>query len=274
MPPPLSLALVDLPAPVTPGSDLFREQIAFARRAGFRAVQLNAAAPGVRPRDLDRSARRALASLLKRSELALSGVDLWIPPEHFLDAAHVDRAAAATLAAIELAADLDRLIVGAVTATAAGDGRVVSTSLPAGVNDAVIAAITERAVDCGARVADYGPAAPTYATPGVIGLGFDPAAALLSGNAASGTNAAGMMTLPPGLITARLTDASSFGRVIPGAHGGRLDMLAYAMSLVAASFRGHVTLDTRGLSEPLHAAVAGKSAWDSVASMHPGARMV
>jgi hypothetical protein len=51
-------------------------------------------------------------------------------------------------------------------------------------------------------------------------------------------------------------------------------MLAYAMSLAAASYRGHVTLDTRGLSDALQAAVAGKSAWDSVALLHPGARLV
>ena len=270
--PPLSLALVDLPAPA--GTDSFREQIAFARRAGYRAVQLNAAAPGVRPRDLDRSARRDLASLLKRSELSLSGVDLWIPPEHFLDPAHVDRAVAATLAALELAADIDRLVIGAVTATAAGDGRVVSISLPDGINDAVITAITERAVDCGARVADYGRAAATHVTPGVIGPGHDPAASLLAASAAPAVNAAGMMTLPTGLIAARLTDASTFGRVVPGAHGGRLDLLAYAMSLTAASYRGNVTLDTRGLPDPLQAAVAGKSAWESIASMHPGARIM
>lgn len=273
-PPPLSLALVDLPAHVPSGGDLLREQLAFAHRSGFRGVQLNAASPGVRPRDLDRSARRDVASLLKRAELVLSGVDLWIPPEHFVDPARMDRAVAATLGAIELAADLDRLIIGTVTANAAGDGRVVCISLPTGVSEAVLATITENASNRGARVADFGAGIKNAGAPGVIGPGFDPAAVLLASPSAPPANAAGMMALPPGVIAARLTDASTFGRVVPGAPGGRLDPLAYAMSLAAASYRGYVTLDTRGLPDPLHAAVAGKAAWESILSTLPGARIV
>src|SRR5690606_31780409 len=38
-----------------------RALIDWARASGFAAVQLNAAAPGIRPRDLDRSGRRDLA---------------------------------------------------------------------------------------------------------------------------------------------------------------------------------------------------------------------
>jgi hypothetical protein len=225
--PPLSLALVDLAVAVPAGSDLFRAQTAFAHGAGYRAVQLNAAAPGLRPRELDRSARRDLAAFLRRHELGISGVDLWIPPEHFADTAQVDRAVAAALAAIEFATDIDRLMVGAVTATTAGDGRAVCLSLPSGVNEAVVAALREKAIACAARVADFGGGVtPGTIVEGVIGPGYDPAAALLAG---ASVNAAGTVKLPAGLIAARLTDANTFGRVAPGASGGRLDVLAYGM---------------------------------------------
>ena len=41
------------------------------------------------------------------------------------------------------------------------------------------------------------------------------------------SGAAGTVKLPPGLVQARLTDAGQFGRVAPGASGGRLDLLSY-----------------------------------------------
>src|SRR5690606_13026801 len=70
-----------------------RAPIEAAAKAGFRAVALDASAAGLRPRDLDRSARRDLAALLRRLELAFAGLDLWIPPEHFASPEHADRAA-------------------------------------------------------------------------------------------------------------------------------------------------------------------------------------
>jgi hypothetical protein len=250
---------VDLPVQVPVGSDLFRAQVGFAHRAGYRAVQLNAAAAGVRPRELDRSARRDLAALLKRSELGFSGIDLWIPPEHFADASRVDRAVGAVQAAIELAADLDRLMVGAVTAGGAGDGRVVCVAFPEKRPESVASAIAARAMECGTRVADFGAGSVVE---GLIGPGFDPAGELLRGS--DGVfSGAGTVRLPPGLVQARLTDAGAFGRVVPGSAGGRLDMLAYAMSLTTANYRGHVVMDVRGLAEPLEGAEQARKAWDA-----------
>lgn len=263
--PPLSLSFVDLPVPVPQGSDLFRAQVAFAHGAGYRGVQLNGAAPGVRARDLDRSARRDVAALLKRSELAFSGIDLWIPAEHFVDATRVDRAVSALEAALELAADLDRLMVGAVTAGGSGDGRVVCVALPDKLPDSVRAAIAARAMDCGTRVADFGAGAIVE---GSIGRGFDPASELLR-NAPGVFSGTGTVKLPADLVNARLSDASAFGRVIPGGHGGRLDLLAYAMSLATANYRGHVIMDARGLADPLDGARAARAAWLAVAEL-PG----
>src|SRR5690606_35381914 len=86
-----------------------RRSIDRLHELGFRFIQLSATHPGLRPRELDQSARRDLLATLRRRERSPAGVDLWIPPEHFADAAQVDRAVAAAIAAIELAADLGRV---------------------------------------------------------------------------------------------------------------------------------------------------------------------
>lgn len=268
-PPPLSLALVDLHTTVPAGSDIFRSQLAFATNTKIRSVQLNAAAPGMRPRELDRSSRRDIASLLKRNELGMSGADLWIPPEHFTDPAHVDRAVAATTAAIELVADLDRLMIGSVTSVRAGDGRVLSVTFPAAIDPGVVSAIAVKAMDCGARVADFGAAAKdeSIVLPPPIGPGFDPATHLVGNPTVNLVNAAGAMTLPRDLVSARLTDASTFGRVVPGAANGRLDVMAYAMTLAMSGYRGGVVVDVRGLRDQAAAAAAARDEWETTGSL-------
>ncbi len=62
----------------------------------------------MRPSDLGSSGRRDLVGYLARSSMALSGLDLWIPVEAFLDDARIERAVDATIEAIDLAADLQR----------------------------------------------------------------------------------------------------------------------------------------------------------------------
>jgi sugar phosphate isomerase/epimerase len=85
-----------------------REALARLSRLGYRGVQLAATDPETRPRDLSPSARRDLAAALARCELACSGIDLFIPPEHFTDGAFAARAFDAARDAIGLAADLGR----------------------------------------------------------------------------------------------------------------------------------------------------------------------
>jgi hypothetical protein len=259
--PPLSLALVELPVDVPAGSDLFRAQVEFAKRAGFRALHLDAAAPGMRARDLGRSARRDVASLIRRSEMVSSGADLWIPSEHFVDAARIDRAVAAVLGAIELVSDLDRLLGGN------GDGRVLCLALPKDVDASVISTVTGKAVDCGARIADFGAAGSV--TPDVIGPGFDPAAHLLANPGATLGKERGLIKLPASLISARLSDAGPLGRVVPGSPGGRLDLLGYGVTLSTSGYRGHVALDVRGLPDQLTATRAAQDIWDRIASPEP-----
>ncbi|MFM1822227.1 MAG: hypothetical protein RI967_493 [Planctomycetota bacterium] len=88
-----------------------REALARLSRLGYRGVQLAATDPETRPRDLSPSARRDLAAALARCELACSGIDLFIPPEHFTDGAFATRAFEAARDAIGLAADLGRATV-------------------------------------------------------------------------------------------------------------------------------------------------------------------
>src|SRR5262245_10456016 len=114
----VSLALVGLEIGGDDPAAKLRAQLTLARTAGCRAVQLNGAAAGLRARELDRSARRDLAATLKRAEVGFSGVDLFVPPEHFGAMAHQDRAVSAVVGAVELAAEISGLI--------GGGGRVVA----------------------------------------------------------------------------------------------------------------------------------------------------
>ncbi len=97
-------------APLAGGAEPLhvRGALAWTSSLGYRGVQLNAADPETRPRELGPSARRDLAATLARLELVASGIDLFIPPAHFLEPATQSRAIDAVLGAIGLAADLSR----------------------------------------------------------------------------------------------------------------------------------------------------------------------
>jgi len=241
VPNPLSISLAglrrdDAAAPWTGGA---RNAIQWGGTLGIRGVQLDATAPGMRARELDRSGRRDVAALLRRMELELTGLDLWLPGEHLLDPAHVDRAAAAVVGAIGLAAEIAPL--------AGAGGRLVSLTLPPKVGPDVLAQIVGEAARQGVRLADH--AWPPRAVEGVgaatVGIGLDPAAVALAGEAI-GDAAARMAER---VVSARLCDLSSAGRVLPGSADGRLDVLAYRVALSLAPGVVPVVVDVRGLSE-------------------------
>ena len=239
---PLSLALVGISSAEI-GVDP-RAQITWAGGAGFNAVQLNAAASTVRPRDLDRSGRRDLAALMRRSGLLSSGVDLFIPPAHVTEPAHADRAIAALLGAISLSAELAGLT---------GGTPIVSTELPRGpAADSAIHTIAEAAQSHGVRIADCAwPPSDRHGPESPIGVGVDPAAIFLvgeSGGEAARDPAAAVSTLRGRLASVRLSDIASSGRVAPGS--GRLDELAYVVAIATSAFRGSLVVDLRGLRRP------------------------
>lgn len=243
--PPLSIALCGLlpSAPSGPGP---REQIPWARTAGFDAVHLNVAAPGVRPRELDRSARRDLAAIIRREGLALSGADLWLPPEHLLTPAHADRALAALTNAIDLIAELSTLVRGI---GARGTRPVLSTLLPPELSADALDILASAAEHAGIRIADHAlpPREPNPRIEPALGIGIDPAAALAAGH----DPAALVSRLADRLASARLSDISRTlggGRVTPGSKDGKLDLLAYAVALTTTQFETFLCVDTRSLS--------------------------
>lgn len=235
----LALAGLSLPAPQT-----LREQLVHAAELGFRAVHLNAAAPDARPRDLGRTARRDIASLLRRSELSLSGVDLWIPAPDYLDAARSSRAVEAAAEAIDFAADLAELTSGRA---------VLCLTLPADAPgaSAVVSELATHAERRGVRLADHQwPviwAAPGGSLP-ALHAGIDPASLLIAGADPS----AEVSRLGPHLACLRLSDLGPGGRVPAGS--GRLDTTSYLVACSLQAHAGPLVVDVRGLADPSKAA--------------------
>lgn len=236
----LSLAGLTGAHALTPGGA--REQITHAAGLGYRAVQLDATAPGVRARDLDRSGWRDLAALLRRLGLGLSGLDLWVPSSHFADPAKTDRAVGAVTQAVELASELSSC-VGAVR-DGTRVGAVVCVTLPENLPAGVRAHVESGANLCGVRIADH--AWPVRATgEGAIGVGFDPAAVILAG--ADPVGELTRLKAPP--WSARLNDLSSAGRIEPGSREGKLDVPAYEAVLITKGYAGFLVVDLRGLAD-------------------------
>lgn len=249
--PPLSLALAAF-RQVAEGLHP-RQQLEWAAAQGFRSVTLDAATPGFRPRELERSGRRDLAALLRRLELGFTGIDLWIPPSHFADPEHTERAVDATLAAIDLTADLAGLNQGE---------RVLSVSLPRDREEiaSVLSTIADHADARSVEIADHAWPPAEGTTPESVRVGIDPAALLLAGdNPAKAAARTGDR-----LAVARLSDASDVGRVAPGGRDGRLNDLAYVVALETAKYARPVVLDCRGIAAPVDAAVRTLAWWAEV----------
>lgn len=109
--------------------------------------------PGFRARELDRSARRDLASASTRYEITYAGLDCLVPSEHLQNPETIDRAVAAITNAIGLAAEL----------------KVprVACSVPSEPDADAIEAIRSAGELNGVQVAAYG-------TPGALGHGAVP----------------------------------------------------------------------------------------------------
>jgi sugar phosphate isomerase/epimerase len=232
----MSLSLAGITEPVTtaPGP---RALIEWAATLGYKAVHLDAALPGIRPRELDRSARRDLASLLRRLQLEFSGLDLWVPPAHFLDPAQQDRAVSAVVGALELASELARLLSGTP---------IVSMALPDKVTPSVLDSLRAAADLHGCTLADH--AWPSHGGDSPLAIGIDPAELL----AARLDPAAEVSRLAAAPVAARLSDYANAGRVTPGK--GQLDVLAYQVALATKGYRGFTVVDLRRVPNQVHAA--------------------
>lgn len=250
---PLAIALAGLREDAAFAGAGPRAPIDAVARLGYRAVILDAAAHGLRPRELDRSARRDLAAALRRMEVAFAGLDLWIPPSHFADPAHADRAAVAVGEALELAADLARGV-------GAGSS-LVSVALPRGLEgdrsalfDGVLSGLLARADKAGATLVDHALPLGACGESDLLGVGIDPASLLLRDADPVG------LTGKHGahVRVARWSDADTVSRIAPSMTGarGRLDWRAYAMTVAAATPAKRLVLDLRGVPEAFASAGA------------------
>jgi sugar phosphate isomerase/epimerase len=236
---PRSLSFAGLvPAAGSPWGATPRAMMEWAAQAGWKSVHLDGAMPGLRARELDRSARRDVASVLRRVQLQFSGIDLWIPPQHFVDASHVERAVEAVCAAAELAAEIAKLNTQPVP--------VLSIQLHPRMLPAVLATMVAAAERSGVLLADHQwPALESWQAGGHAGIGIDPAAMFMAGE---GKPIAAAQRVATRIVSARLSDVTSAGRVAAGK--GRLDLLEYEVALSTASYARPVIVDLRGVAVP------------------------
>lgn len=224
-----------------------RGLIAWAGGVGVSSVALDVTRAELRPRELDRSARRDLAAALRRAELGLAGLDLLIPPRHFIEPAHVDRACAAVAGACALAGELVGLV----------DGRArVCVEFPAEIGEATLTALAGAALAAGAVLVDVSwPAVATRWRPG-LHAGIDVGAAL----AASADPAAGVLAASSSLEMIRVADWDGARRAAVG-RGGRLDAAALRATLSVLGRDVAVVVDARGIDDAERAVRGAAAAW-------------
>lgn len=252
--PTLSVTLAPLVA--STGGQVIRamQQVA---KSGLHAVQLSAAQPGLRPRELDRRARRDLLATLGRTGLMLSGWDLFIPREHWLDTTKIDRAMTATLQAITLAAESGRVSISL---------NLPCAELAADAVEALIAAAEGHDVP----LVIYDEADPDQLIDWLknknapaLGAGLDVAASL-----ATEGKPEDRLFASDGLIrSVRLGDYQKTGN--PADDGrcplgdGLLDLLTFRAALASQSSIRSLILELRGLDQPLQALTIGIQEWQN-----------
>lgn len=219
---------------LTPFRDLpARRAIELASSMGYRAVTLDATHPELRARTLDRSARRDLAALLRRLELSFAGLDLWIPPSHFAEAAHADRAVGVVAETLAMARDLAVL-------SGTGEGAVVSVLVDPGADASVAIELGALAEASGASIADHARPARESSWER-YGVGIDPAGVMMAGEAVRDA----VLGAGASLVCARLSDLSAAGRTEPGSAGARLDRDEYEATLSVVGYQRPVIVDLR-----------------------------
>lgn len=227
--------------------------LAWLASSGFEAVQLSAAQPGMRPRELDSGARRALEARLRQLELAVSGVDLWIPPAHFERAEEADRAVGAFFDAIGFCEDLGR--------------PAISCSLPdADRAPEVRRSLLREADRRGVRLVDFSCGAKCE---GPVAVGID-MAALMSGG---GSILEAIVRAGDSLGAIRLARMTPSGARAPfvAAGEGFAALVELRSALSLGGFRGVPVVDARAWPDPRAGLLATCHAWAHAASVEEGA---
>ncbi|MBX3389089.1 MAG: hypothetical protein KF691_06495 [Phycisphaeraceae bacterium] len=198
---------------------------------GEPRIQFDATLAGLRSRDLDRSARRDLASILKRAGVRAMGIDLFLPPAHLAESAHVDRAIGAILGAIELISEL--------AALDAIESKVLCLSLPPKPLAHAVQAISGAALERGVTIADFSLSVAAN-VPASIARGVDCAQVLAAGQDPAALIARGISAI-------RLCDWDGAARVPVGK--GRLDVRSVVASASIAAAMAPVVIDLRGIRD-------------------------
>lgn len=279
---PLSIAAatLDLPGLDSDPAPRLRHALAWAAAAGLSGVLIDATRPGLRPRDLDRSARREIAALLRRHQLAFVGLDLPVPPEHFADPAHAERALSAVHAAAALAADLHALTADIASPALRAPRAPIALELPAETPAALASELARAAEHTGVWIADAAatrrltpspahPAAQSLSHPAPFGPlrhAIDVARAALDRL----DPAAAAARSGPRLALLRLAEATPRGPIPIGVPPSRLDVPALRIALETSGASPAVVLDLAGLPDPAAAFASAHAAWDSITHAPPG----
>lgn len=251
--PEIAIALAGLPVTGGQAWGSTPDAVAWVRDQRVRGLTLDAGRPDCRARDLGRSARRDLGAMLRRTEVELAGIDLFIPPEHYTDPAKCERAFETVQQTAMLAVELSRLVGGR-------SRPVVSITLPVSLPQHERHSLTAVFEKYGAIGADHTPGAP--APSAWLGTGIDPAACFLAN-----ADPAKLAT-EPGVVALRLSNLNATGRCPVNAEGGRLELLAYTGATLTSDLRW-ITADTRGVGDPMRGVKAAVHAWRE-ATMLPG----
>jgi len=234
---------------ITAGETHPRAAIDAIRALGVRGITLDASRSGLRPRELGRSARRDLAALLRRNELEFTGLDLWVPPEHFTNPSTAQRAIDAVGQALQLSGELAPLVGGR-------SQPVVSVLLPTDLSSDSRSTLGAFAMQHGAMLADHALMTDDQQPAPGVRVGIDPVFYLTDGSSpGKAVTRAGS-----DLVSARLSDTTAMGRCVVGAQGGKLDLQSYAGALIVSG-QQWVTLDVRDFPEPGAAVAKSIEAW-------------
>lgn len=264
-----TLRLAPTIEPLLEVSSQLRDAIERLASMSFRHVQLSATHRGLRPRDLDATARRDLLALLGRWQLTVTGLDVWIPAHHFTDPATVDRAMDATKAAIRMAEDFGRVPVSMTlpaeirpTSTSKEDDSLDTRSEGTSNVDSGCAA-TSIATTLAALAEHHGVPIADHSVPWkkreTIGLGIDPPAWLMKHE----DPVQACMANPSDVASARLCDVSTTGQRMPigdRQHAG-FDWSAYGFSLAAVGYSRAVVIDARQWLNPWEGIAQTATAW-------------
>ncbi len=191
---------------------------------------------------------------MRRREIEFTGIDLWIPAEHFTGAEHCSRAVEIIHQTTELASEMASLVGGRSTAR-------VSVMTPGSIDADLLRVMGDGAERVGSLIVDHRVDLPR-ACPAGVAIGVDPASVLIAGgDPVEAVHAAGGR-----LGSVRLDDVNAMGRCPVGTEGSRLDIDGYKAALIVGGV-DWVTIDLRQLPNASQGFEIARHAWDSGLSM-------